>query len=98
MKRQSNGLRYESVNYDEIIAIHSRQIELGGGLPGILYPANLEHIIDEIKTHKYGGTRREQILSKAAHLLQGIITTHPFVDGHKRTAVITTKPSYWGIA
>ena len=88
---QTNGLRYDHLNYDEIISVHEQIINAGGGCHGMVSPANLEHIVNHIREYTYKGNHEEQVMAKAAYLLHGIITTHAFIDGHKRTALIVTR-------
>jgi len=87
---EENGLKYESINYDEIIEIHNKAIEFGGGAHGMVSHGNLDFIVNHVKIHEYKGTKQDRLLSKAAYLLHRIVTGHPFTDGNKRTAHLVT--------
>lgn len=67
------------ITTEKIIEIHDIIIDNFGGARGILQIASIDFLISEID----GGT---DVFETAAIILHGIITRHPFVDGHKRTA------------
>ncbi len=64
---------------EEIIAIHDDIIKTTGGHSGIISYGNVDFVSSQMKIPK-------TIERKAAVLLFGILTSHPFVDGNKRTA------------
>ena len=66
---------------EEIIQIHDALIEQFGGEKGIVDKNRLDFIVNKVRSSK------ADICHKAAVLLHDIITTHPFVDGNKRTAI-----------
>ena len=70
---------------EEIIQTHDKLIELFGGEKGIVDKGPLDFIVNKIQSSK------TDIYHKSAMLLNEIITTHPFVDGNKRTAFETAK-------
>lgn len=75
------------VNYittEEIITIHDEIIKTSGGHSGIVNLGNLDFIISQIEIPK-------DFFRKAATLLLGILTSHPFVDGNKRTGLESMK-------
>ena len=65
---------------EEILQTHDKLIEQFGGEKGVVDKGGLDFIIDKVQSAK------TDIYHKAAMLLYEIITTHPFVDGNKRTA------------
>jgi death on curing protein len=65
---------------EEIVAIHDEIIKETGGHAGIISKGNLDFVIDQMQIPK-------DIVGKASTLFFGIITSHPFVDGNKRTAI-----------
>jgi len=68
------------ITVEEIILIHSKLIEKYGGEKGIINRGELEFIVDWVNSHP-----EKSIFWKVAILMRGIIGTHPFVDGNKRT-------------
>ncbi len=70
---------------EEIIQTHNKLIEQFGGEKGIADKSSLDFIADKVQSSK------SDIYHKSAMLLYEIITTHPFVDGNKRTALEVSK-------
>lgn len=72
----------------QVLAIHQDVIVATGGSPGIL---NLEHL-ESTLSRPFGAFADHEIFpdlfSKVSALIHGIISTHPFVDGNKRTALV----------
>lgn len=66
---------------DELVSIHDTIIELFGGEKGVVNKGGLDFIINKVQSSK------TEIYHKAAMLLFEIVTSHPFVDGNKRTAL-----------
>lgn len=66
---------------EEIITIHNRIIEKSGGHAGIISYGNLDFVVAQSKIPK----KLDRIV---ATLFCGILTSHPFVDGNKRTGII----------
>lgn len=69
---------------EEIVAIHEEIIKETGGHSGIISYSNLDFTVEQSKIPK----TLERI---AATLFYGILTSHPFVDGNKRTALESMK-------
>jgi len=69
---------------EEIIAIHDEIINETGGHSGILSYSNLDFVVAQSKIPK-------TIERIATTLFYGILTSHPFVDGNKRTAIVSTE-------
>ena len=74
---------------EEIIQIHDKLIEKFGGEKGIVDKDLLDFIVNKVQSSK------TDIYHKAAMLLYEIITTHPFVDGNKRTAFEAAETLLW---
>jgi len=70
------------LSVDQVIEIHNDIIRDFGGEPGLRDPATLDYTIYQVN-------RSRTIYKKAAIALFGICTGHPFVDGNKRTALVT---------
>lgn len=81
-----------NINYlslDEIIAIHFDQIEKYGGSHGI---RDLDLLLSALARPKasFGGFELyPNIFKKVASLIHSLILNHPFVDGNKRTGVVS---------
>ena len=71
-----------------IIVIHDRQISRHGGASGMRDRGLLEAAIARpINKHSYGETDLFELATAYAF---GIAKAHAFVDGNKRTALVTT--------
>ena len=78
------------ISLDEVLAIHYDQITRYGGSHGI---RSLDLLMSAISRPlaSFGGLDLyPDIFSKAAAILHSLVLNHPFVDGNKRTAVVTT--------
>lgn len=75
---------------DEVLAIHHDQIERYGGSHGI---RDLELLISALARPQAtfaGSDLYPDLFSKASALAHSLILNHPFVDGNKRTAIVST--------
>jgi len=68
----------------DALGAHERAL-LSGGRPGI---RDLDQVLSAIGRPYHGYHRR--IEAKAAALMEAVATSHGFVDGNKRTAIILT--------
>jgi death-on-curing protein len=75
------------ISKQEIIAFHSKQIQEHGGLPGVRDDGLLESAI--ARPQQVFAYSDVNIFELAASYAHGIIKNHPFLDGNKRTAIIT---------
>ncbi len=66
---------------------HRRQLKIHGGSPGLRDPNALESALDRPKNKAAYG--EPDVFELAAAYLFGIARNHPFVDGNKRTAMVT---------
>lgn len=73
---------------DEILHIHQRVIETTGGEQGVLSLSALEASLFRPLASFEGVDAFSDFLEKIAALIHGIITSHPFVDGNKRVALV----------
>lgn len=72
---------------EQLLFIHERVIAETGGESGVLNWGALEPVVARPR-QGYGGVDAfPDLFSKAAALMHGIISSHPFLDGNKRTAV-----------
>lgn len=67
------------LNAEKIFEIHDTIIDNYGGEKGILNEGSIDYLI-------YLLEKENDVFKKATLVLYRLITNHPFVDGHKRTA------------
>ena len=73
-----------------ILAIHDEAIVVFGGLPGIRDMALLDSAMDRPKNLlAYGDT--PSLFDLAAALCCGMVKNHPFLDGNKRTGLLSAR-------
>ncbi|MDA1192027.1 MAG: type II toxin-antitoxin system death-on-curing family toxin [Candidatus Poribacteria bacterium] len=75
------------ITADILIEIHDEVLKgPGGGEPGILHPHAIETAAQR-PLAEFGGVEAfPDLWLKIAALVHSIITSHPFLDGNKRTA------------
>jgi death-on-curing protein len=69
---------------DEVIEIHSQQIDIYGGSPGLRDPGGLESAVATPQATFGGEYLHPSIPAMAAAYLFHLCQNHPFVDGNKR--------------
>ena len=74
---------------DEILALHADQIHRYGGSLGIRDPGLLESAISTPKTMFSGSYLHADLAEMAAAYLFHLVRNHPFLDGNKRTGLMT---------
>lgn len=72
------------LNTEEILEIHDSIIKESGGYSGIISYSNLDFVTAQARIPK----TMERV---SATLFYGILTSHPFVDGNKRTVIVATE-------
>jgi death on curing protein len=75
---------------DEIIEIHADQIKRYGGHPGIRDIELLKSAIAMPAASFGGGYVHTSVYEMAAAYLFHIVRNHPFIDGNKRTAAVSS--------
>ena len=80
---------FNYLTLDEIIAIHFDQLERYGGSHGIRDLDLLFSAIARTQATFGGFELYPDIFKKVAALFHSLILNHPFVDGNKRTAVVS---------
>lgn len=75
----------EFISLEEVIAIHERMLEIGGGREGISDFTLLHSAVERPKAYFAGKPLYADIYLQAAALIQSLIKNHPFSDGNKRT-------------
>ena len=68
----------------QIIEIHDRIIKKYGGSGGVLNEGTLDLLVYKIN-------RADDVFKQAALILHTIAAQHPFIDGNKRTALVTAE-------
>ena len=68
----------------EVVALHTRLLEVTGGAPGIRDLAALDSAIAQPKATFGGVDLYPTLVEKAAALCFSLVQNHPFVDGNKR--------------
>lgn len=74
---------------DEVISIHNHFVNKFGGSLGIRDENLLESAVFRCQASFEGNYLYETIFDKAAATLHSLIFDHPFVDGNKRTAIMS---------
>ena len=74
---------------EQLLEIHSLAIDATDGSAGIRDLGRLEAAIATQTQNVFGEELYSSIVDKAAALIRAIIADHPFVDGNKRTAMLT---------
>ena len=78
-------MSYDYIRFEDVLAIHSDQIERYGGRQGLRDPGLLEAALFRPQTGYY-----QSLIDEAAALWESLSQNHPFVDGNKRTAFAST--------
>jgi len=77
------------LDLDDIELIHMQIIDASGGSQGIRDRGRVESALAAIQQEVFGKELYSTIFEKAAVLLRGIIADHPFIDGNKRTGMMS---------
>jgi len=76
------------VTYDQVVAIHSRQLKRFGGAPGLRDEGMMRSALERsINKWQY---EQADLAAVAAAYAFGLAKNHAFVDGNKRAAFLTT--------
>lgn len=73
----------------ELLEIHDLLIRKTGGSSGVRDLGRLESAVAAQTQEVFGKEIYPNIYAKAAALIRGIIADHPFVDGNKRTGMLS---------
>ncbi len=78
---------------DVVLRIHDLALSIGGGLEGVLHPERIPAALGRPQTFvDYRETCNIHLV--CAVLLHSLATSHPFTEGNKRTALLTTIMCY----
>ena len=78
-----------TLTLEQLLEIHALVINATGGGTGLRDLGRLESAIGTQTQNVFGEELYSSIYDKAAALIRAIIADHPFVDGNKRTALLT---------
>ena len=79
-------MQFDFLTVNDVVAIHSRQIEIHGGSTGIRDEGLLLSALAMAQASFFGQYAHNDIYEMAAAYMFHIAMNHPFVDGNKRTA------------
>jgi death-on-curing protein len=74
---------------DEVVGIHASQLERFGGGVGVRSPDLLESAVAQPLASFGGEYLHADVFEMAAAYLFHIVQNHPFVDGNKRTGLLS---------
>jgi len=74
---------------DDVELIHMQIVDASGGSHGTRDRGRLESAVAAQTQSVFGEEVYKTLYEKAAALCRGIIADHPFVDGNKRTGIMT---------
>lgn len=77
------------ISLEQVLQMHVLVVRTTGGSEGLRDLGRLESAIASQKQEVFGEELYRSVFDKAAALCRGIIADHPFVDGNKRTAMLT---------
>ena len=78
-----------NLTIEQLLEIHALVIEATGGSSGLRDLGRLEAAIAAQTQNVFGEELYPRPIDKAAAMIRGIIADRPFVDGNKRTAMLT---------
>jgi death-on-curing protein len=74
---------------EQLLEIHALVVKSTGGSTGLRDLGRLESVIATQTQNVFGAELYPSIFDKAAAVIRSIIADHPFVDGNKRTAMLS---------
>src|SRR5579862_3885451 len=77
------------ITLEQLLQLHALVIAETGGSTGLRDLGRLESALATQTQNVFGEELYPKLLNKAAALIRSIISDHPFVDGNKRTALLT---------
>lgn len=78
------------LSVDQVLVLHPRLLERFGGTQGIRDRGALEAALERPFASFGDEGAHPTTAAKAAALLHGLATSHPFIDGNKRVALAAT--------
>lgn len=84
----------EHLSVDDILTLHETIVRADHSTePGISSRGDVEYVVTTVREGHFG-EGPQTIHEKAAELLRLLTANHPFVDGNKRTALVSTVTFY----
>ena len=80
--------RYSFLSESEIIDFHSIVLSMFGGLDGIRDESAFKRALNGPEQHAHYNAKAD-VFFLAAVLIEGLVVSHPFNDGNKRTALVS---------
>ncbi len=77
-----------SLTLEQILQLHALVLVKDGGADGVRDVGRLEAAVSTQHQVVFGEELYATVFAKAAALMRGIISDHPFADGNKRTAIL----------
>jgi death-on-curing protein len=77
------------LSLEQLLEIHAFVVERTGGDVGLRDLGRLESAIAAQTQNVFGEDLYPGIIDKSAAIIRSIIADHPFVDGNKRTAILS---------
>ena len=74
----------------QVLVIHDQMVKRFGGLSGIRDLGLIESAVGRPQATFDGKELYKTVFEKGAALLQSLLKNHPFTDGNKRTALVST--------
>jgi death on curing protein len=74
---------------EHLLEIHTLVVSGTGGSTGLRDLGRLESVVAAQTQSVFGEELYPTLYEKAAAMIRGIVADHPFVDGNKRTAMLT---------
>ena len=77
------------LNLEQVLYLHDQIINESGGSEGIRDFGLLHSAIERPKASFAGKDLYPDVFAKAAALIHSLVLNHPFIDGNKRTALVS---------
>ncbi len=77
------------LSIEQLLELHALAVNHSGGSIGVRDVGRLEAAVAVQSQEAFGQELYVSVPEKAAALIRGIIQDHPFVDGNKRTAMLS---------
>lgn len=74
---------------EQLLEIHALVIDTTGGSGGLRDLGRLEAAIASQHQSVFGEELYQGVVNKSAAIMRGIVADHPFIDGNKRTAMLS---------
>lgn len=79
----------EFLDLDEVLEIHALQLADFGGLEGVRDQGLLESALEQPRATAFGQFLHGDLFEMAAAYLFHVVKNHAFMDGNKRTALLS---------